>query len=75
MQEEKKPESNSDSSEIADVITVYFDGKYMATVFYKGEVFGIKEASEYQLLESIKIAIEKRDEDDLLRSTRNNQQD
>lgn len=75
MQEEKKPESNSDSSEIADVIGGYFDGKYMATVFYKGEVFGIKETSEHQLLESIKIAIEKRDEDDLLRSTRNNQQD
>lgn len=62
MQEEKKPESNSDSSEIADVVGGYFDGKYMATVFYKGEVFGIKEANEYQLLESIKIAIEKRDE-------------
>lgn len=66
MQEEKsEPEL-----EKADVVGGYFDGNYMAVVHYKGEVFGIKETNERQLLGSIKIAVEKRNEaNDLHRSS------
>ena len=64
MQEKEKPEP-----EIASVIGGWFDGSYMAAVYYKGEVFGIKEESELQLMGSIKIAVDKRNEgDDLRRS-------
>jgi hypothetical protein len=58
MQEEK-PEPKP---EVADIVGGYFDGNYMAVVHYKGEVFGIKETNECQLLGSIQIAVNKRSE-------------
>ena len=61
--ENEKPKP---SIEVADIIGGYFDGNYMAVVHYKGDVFGIKETNERQLLGSIKIAVEKRNESDAL---------
>jgi hypothetical protein len=59
--------------EVADIAGGYFDGKYMAVVHYKGEVFGIRESNEQQLFGSIKIAIKKRSEfDNDLRRNSNN---
>jgi hypothetical protein len=58
MQEKEKP-----SIEVAEVIGgCWGNGIYSATVLYKGELFGIKEANEKQLLESIRIAVDKRNE-------------
>jgi hypothetical protein len=48
---------------VAEVIGgCWGNGIYSATVLYKGELFGIKEANEKQLLESIRIAVDKRNE-------------
>jgi hypothetical protein len=67
--ENEKPEP---SIEVADIIGGYFDGNYMAVVHYKGDVFGIKETDERQLLGSIKIAVEKRSKANDLRRSANN---
>lgn len=59
--------------EVADIVGGCFDGKYMAVVHYKDKVFGIKETSERQLFESIKIAIQRRSGlDNELRRNSNN---
>ena len=67
--ENEKPEPEV---EVASIVGGWFDGSYMAVVHYKGEVFGIKEANERQLLGSIKIAVEKRSEANDLRRSANN---
>lgn len=50
-----------DSKNKVEVVGGFVDGKYYAIVNYKNEVFGIKENTEQQLLNSIKLAVEKRD--------------
>lgn len=57
MGEKENPER-----EMAEVLGSYCDGFFYATVHYKGDVFCIKETNELQLMESIKLAVEKRDE-------------
>ena len=59
--------------EIPDIVCGTFDKEiFYATVFYKGQLFGIKEVGMPQLLGSIEIAVENRNEANDLRRSANN---
>ena len=61
--EDKKPSPEpTPKPERVDVIGGFFNGSFVAVVSYRDEVFGIKEDNQYQLMESIRLSIEKRNE-------------